>query len=213
MLAEGAEEAIESGEYWISRQVLEGQWSQHEGLWFPMKTLRSWALWFTSLWRFSQCSHKVSRDLFQEEESRIWAFSVSLCTSQVGFRKGGVDLLGRRTQLEVLLSVLLLAALLALLACLLVLGLGFRSSNNIQQINTYPCPSFIYLPCNSSLHHRLSLTPLLSSLPFRLEQFSSAESNNKLYICHYMFNYVNIESINTLYEFISILYFLIFILI
>uniref|UniRef100_A0A8C4D919 endothelin-converting enzyme 1 n=1 Tax=Dicentrarchus labrax TaxID=13489 RepID=A0A8C4D919_DICLA len=33
---------------------------------------------------------------------------------QVGFRKGGVDILGRRTQLEVLLSVLLLAALLAL---------------------------------------------------------------------------------------------------
>uniref|UniRef100_A0A3Q4HZM0 endothelin-converting enzyme 1 n=1 Tax=Neolamprologus brichardi TaxID=32507 RepID=A0A3Q4HZM0_NEOBR len=43
--------------------------------------------------------------------------------SQVGFRKGGVDILGRRTQLEVLLSVLLLAALLALLACLVVLGL------------------------------------------------------------------------------------------
>uniref|UniRef100_A0A3B5LZR6 endothelin-converting enzyme 1 n=1 Tax=Xiphophorus couchianus TaxID=32473 RepID=A0A3B5LZR6_9TELE len=34
--------------------------------------------------------------------------------SQVGFRKGGVDILGRRTQLEVLLSVMLLAALLAL---------------------------------------------------------------------------------------------------
>nr|XP_046246021.1 endothelin-converting enzyme 2b isoform X3 [Scatophagus argus] len=46
---------------------------------------------------------------------------------EVGFRKGGVDILGRRTQLEVLLSVLLLAALLALLACLLVLGLGFSS--------------------------------------------------------------------------------------
>lgn len=48
---------------------------------------------------------------------------------QVGFRKGGVDILGRRTQLEVLLSVLLLAALLALLACLLVLGLGFSSGS------------------------------------------------------------------------------------
>lgn len=44
---------------------------------------------------------------------------------QVGFRKGGVDILGRRTQLEVLLSVLLLAALLALL----VLGLGFSSGS------------------------------------------------------------------------------------
>lgn len=49
--------------------------------------------------------------------------------SQVGFRKGGVDILGRRTQLEVLLSVLLLAALLALLACLVVLGLGFSSGD------------------------------------------------------------------------------------
>uniref|UniRef100_A0AAQ5ZAG7 endothelin-converting enzyme 1 n=1 Tax=Amphiprion ocellaris TaxID=80972 RepID=A0AAQ5ZAG7_AMPOC len=48
---------------------------------------------------------------------------------EVGFRKGGVDLLGRRTQLEVLLSVLLLAALLALLACLVVLGLGFSSDS------------------------------------------------------------------------------------
>ncbi|KAG7225926.1 hypothetical protein INR49_018527 [Caranx melampygus] len=48
---------------------------------------------------------------------------------EVGFRKGGVDILGRRTQLEVLLSVLLLAALLALLACLLVLGLRFGSDS------------------------------------------------------------------------------------
>lgn len=63
-----------------------------------------------------------------------WGF---LCDSvqslfQVGFRKGGVDILGRRTQLEVLLSVLLLAALLALLACLLVLGLGFSSGSYTQ---------------------------------------------------------------------------------
>ncbi|XP_037318692.1 endothelin-converting enzyme 2b isoform X2 [Pungitius pungitius] len=48
---------------------------------------------------------------------------------EVGFRKGGVDILGRRTQLEVLLSVLLLVALLALLASLLVLGLGFSSDS------------------------------------------------------------------------------------
>lgn len=48
---------------------------------------------------------------------------------EVGFRKGGVDIFGRRTQLEVLLSVLLLAALLALLACLLVLGLGLSSDS------------------------------------------------------------------------------------
>ncbi|XP_075871089.1 endothelin-converting enzyme 2b isoform X3 [Nelusetta ayraudi] len=43
---------------------------------------------------------------------------------EVGFRKGGVQFLGRRTQLEVLLAVLLLVVLLALLACLLLLGLG-----------------------------------------------------------------------------------------
>ncbi|XP_027901030.1 endothelin-converting enzyme 2b isoform X1 [Xiphophorus couchianus] len=48
---------------------------------------------------------------------------------EVGFRKGGVDILGRRTQLEVLLSVMLLAALLALFACLVVLGLGFSSDS------------------------------------------------------------------------------------
>ncbi|XP_034404621.1 endothelin-converting enzyme 2b isoform X3 [Cyclopterus lumpus] len=48
---------------------------------------------------------------------------------EVGFRKGGVDILGRRTQLEVLLSGLLLASLLALLACVLVLGLGFSSDS------------------------------------------------------------------------------------
>ncbi|MEQ2200102.1 hypothetical protein XENOCAPTIV_022496, partial [Xenoophorus captivus] len=52
-----------------------------------------------------------------------------LCIFQVGFRKGGVDILGRRTQLEVLLSVMLLVALLALLACLVVLGLGFNSDS------------------------------------------------------------------------------------
>lgn len=46
-----------------------------------------------------------------------------ICT-QVGFRKGGVQFLGRRTQLEVLLAVLLLVVILALLACLLLLGLG-----------------------------------------------------------------------------------------
>lgn len=74
--------------------------------------------------------------------------SVSLCMSQVGFRKGGVDILGRRTQLEVLLSVLLLAALLALLACLLVLGLGFSSGNKIQQMMTclrLPLSTLLYL--------------------------------------------------------------------
>uniref|UniRef100_A0A7N8YQ82 endothelin-converting enzyme 1 n=1 Tax=Mastacembelus armatus TaxID=205130 RepID=A0A7N8YQ82_9TELE len=48
---------------------------------------------------------------------------------EVGFRKGGVDILGRRTQLEVVLSVLLLAALLALFVCLLVLGLGLSSDS------------------------------------------------------------------------------------
>lgn len=62
-----------------------------------------------------------------------------VCVSQVGFRKGGVDILGRRTQLEVLLSVLLLAALLALLACLVVLGLGFSSGKSTS--STLLCPS------------------------------------------------------------------------
>lgn len=56
--------------------------------------------------------------------------SLSVCLSQVGFRKGGVDVLGRRTRLEVLLSVLLLVTLLALLACLLLLGLGFHSGTS-----------------------------------------------------------------------------------
>uniref|UniRef100_A0A8C9XX67 endothelin-converting enzyme 1 n=1 Tax=Sander lucioperca TaxID=283035 RepID=A0A8C9XX67_SANLU len=58
---------------------------------------------------------------------------------EVGFRKGGVDILGRRTQLEVLLSVLLLAALLALLACLLVLGLGFSSDSGRGLCLTEAC--------------------------------------------------------------------------
>ncbi|CAM9110461.1 unnamed protein product [Lampetra planeri] len=48
---------------------------------------------------------------------------------EVSFRKGGADILGRRTQLEVLLLVLLLATLLGLLACLLVLGLGVSSDS------------------------------------------------------------------------------------
>uniref|UniRef100_A0A4W6F171 endothelin-converting enzyme 1 n=1 Tax=Lates calcarifer TaxID=8187 RepID=A0A4W6F171_LATCA len=62
---------------------------------------------------------------------QLFSFGLSVPVSQVGFRKGGVDILGRRTQLEVLLSVLLLAALLALLACLLVLGLGFNSGRGL----------------------------------------------------------------------------------
>lgn len=57
-----------------------------------------------------------------------------LCVSQVGFGKGGIDVLGRRTRLEVLLLVLLLVTLLALLACLLVLGLRFHSGNNRKSL-------------------------------------------------------------------------------
>lgn len=57
-----------------------------------------------------------------------------LCVSQVGFRKGGVDLLGRRTRLEVLLLLLLLLTLLALLACLLLLGLGFHSGTSRRSL-------------------------------------------------------------------------------
>lgn len=64
------------------------------------------------------------------------SLSVCVCVrvSQVGFRKGGVDALGRRTRLEVLLLVLLLVTLLALLACLLVLGLGFHSGTSRKSL-------------------------------------------------------------------------------
>ncbi|KAK5868169.1 hypothetical protein PBY51_009207 [Eleginops maclovinus] len=60
---------------------------------------------------------------------------------EVGFRKGGVDLLGRRTRLEVLLSVLLLVSLLALLTCLLLLGLGFSSDSGRGLCLTEACVS------------------------------------------------------------------------
>ncbi|XP_061537331.1 endothelin-converting enzyme 2b isoform X3 [Phycodurus eques] len=43
----------------------------------------------------------------------------------VGFRNTGMDLLGRKTRMEVLLGILLLLSLLALMTCLLVIGLGF----------------------------------------------------------------------------------------
>ncbi|XP_047191448.1 endothelin-converting enzyme 2b isoform X1 [Scophthalmus maximus] len=67
--------------------------------------------------------------LEEDEVSDAPAEASSPDRVEVGFRKGGVDILGRRTQLEVLLSVLLLAALLALLVCLLVLGLGLSSDS------------------------------------------------------------------------------------
>ncbi|XP_068601189.1 endothelin-converting enzyme 2b [Brachionichthys hirsutus] len=68
---------------------------------------------------------------FEEERSEAPAEAVSSPDGvELGFRKRGVDILGRRTRLEVLLSVLLVAALLALLACLLVLGLGFGSDSS-----------------------------------------------------------------------------------
>uniref|UniRef100_A0A3Q4B3X3 endothelin-converting enzyme 1 n=1 Tax=Mola mola TaxID=94237 RepID=A0A3Q4B3X3_MOLML len=75
------------------------------------------------------------KDQWLVEETSCWSKRriVDSCLSipsQVGFRTGGVDILGRRTQLEVLLSGLLLAALLALLACLLVLGLGLTSDSS-----------------------------------------------------------------------------------
>lgn len=72
------------------------------------------------------CSRTVTNKCFQQFEC--------LCVSQVGFRKGGVDALGRRTRLEVLLLVLLLVTLLALLACLLVLGLGFHSGTRRRSL-------------------------------------------------------------------------------
>ncbi|KAK7877496.1 hypothetical protein WMY93_031836 [Mugilogobius chulae] len=43
---------------------------------------------------------------------------------EVGFRKAGPGLLGRRTRLEVLLGILLLLSVLALFICVLLLGLG-----------------------------------------------------------------------------------------
>uniref|UniRef100_A0A3P9ASU1 endothelin-converting enzyme 1 n=1 Tax=Maylandia zebra TaxID=106582 RepID=A0A3P9ASU1_9CICH len=74
--------------------------------------------------------HYKRATLEEEEVSDVPAEAASSPDRvEVGFRKGGVDILGRRTQLEVLLSVLLLAALLALLACLVVLGLGFSSDS------------------------------------------------------------------------------------
>lgn len=50
--------------------------------------------------------------------------------SQVGFRKGGIQLcggLGRRTQLEVVLAALLMASLLSLFACAITLGIHYRN--------------------------------------------------------------------------------------
>lgn len=73
-----------------------------------------------------KCAQTVMFACFQQFEC--------LCVSQVGFRKGGIDVLGRRTRLEVLLLVLLLVTLLALLACLLVLGLRFHSGNNRKSL-------------------------------------------------------------------------------
>lgn len=89
-----------------------------------------------------------------------FVLSLSVSVSQVGFRKGGVDILGRRTQLEVLLSVLLLAALLALLACLLVLGLGFSSGNDTcLHLHRPPVPRVLLHPTVPFLLHRLFLFP------------------------------------------------------
>lgn len=46
-----------------------------------------------------------------------------------------MDVFGRRTQLEVLLSVMLLVALLALVACVLLLGLGYTSGQKPDCLN------------------------------------------------------------------------------
>lgn len=50
--------------------------------------------------------------------------------SQVGFRKGGIQLcggLGRRTQLEIVLAALLMASLLSLFACAITLGIHYKN--------------------------------------------------------------------------------------
>lgn len=50
--------------------------------------------------------------------------------SQVGFRKGGIQLcggLGRRTQLEMVLAALLVASLLSLFACAVTLGVHYKN--------------------------------------------------------------------------------------
>lgn len=79
-----------------------------------------------------------------------------------------MDILGRRTQLEVLLSVLLLVALLALLACLLVLGLGFSSGNT----SFYSFPTS-FNPSQSFLSFLCNLLYDLLSFCFLIISFSS----------------------------------------
>ncbi|XP_013888080.1 endothelin-converting enzyme 2, partial [Austrofundulus limnaeus] len=70
------------------------------------------------------------RATFEEEEGSDAQAEVSSPDRvEVGFRKGGVDIFCRRTQLEVVLSVMLLVFRLSLVACLVVLGLGSSSDS------------------------------------------------------------------------------------
>lgn len=115
-----------------------------------------------------------------EERLLLLSFHIHF---QVGFRKGGIQFLGRRTQLEVLLAVLLMVVLLALLACLLLLGLGSsfgkRTVSNCQlhslpdsssssptnallYFDSYSSPPSIFLTPSPSNYH--TLNPLLSVL-------------------------------------------------
>lgn len=57
---------------------------------------------------------------------------MNMFVSQVGFRKGGIQLcggLGRRTQLEIVLAALLVASLLSLFACAVTLGVHYKNGN------------------------------------------------------------------------------------
>ncbi|KAM8822169.1 LOW QUALITY PROTEIN: endothelin-converting enzyme 2b [Synchiropus picturatus] len=72
--------------------------------------------------------------LEDEEAAEGPAESASGDQVEVGFRKGGVELLGRRTPLEAALGVLLLLSLLALLGCLLLLGLGLGSGHPAREL-------------------------------------------------------------------------------
>lgn len=58
--------------------------------------------------------------------------------SQVGFRKGGIQLcggLGRRTQLEMVLAALLAVSLLSLFACAVTLGVHYKNGEPAAHIH------------------------------------------------------------------------------
>lgn len=93
-----------------------------------------------------------------------------------------MNILGRRTQLEVILSVLLLATLLALTACLFVLGVTFSSGKHTHTHClhiSYPVFFSLRLPLFLSfliLHVLFSLVPLKLPPPHLYDGDSSPSS-------------------------------------